>query len=124
MIKAKNIINEIEDLESETLVKVPRFIYHYSEIENIKSILTNGLIPSRGGEDAPAWHPYSYSPRVFFSVKCPKGSYSVALFKVDTRKLSDVTFYEDTRWEGGVWTPSKIPPDAIKLIAVDGRAIS
>ena len=115
---------------------VPRYVYHFSAVENKDKILRNGLKPraqsGHGGHNYPArvyllstfdeehvrelayWIANSgMSPEDFYAGRGNEPS--IVVFKIDTTKLDKGTKYYDDQdvSRDAVWTYSKIPPQAI-----------
>ena len=95
---------------------IPRYIFHFTNPENVERILKRGLIPKTGSD----WHGYKYPPRNHFfygydeQKDAPKGG---TILRIDTTHLGrNVKFYKDTQmsWRS-VWTYAHIPPEAISI---------
>jgi hypothetical protein len=104
----------LEPVRPDVTAKVPRYIYHSTTPSQLDDILKEGLIPiiSVGSN---SWHHFSYPPRIFFTTS-PEMLKTV-LLRIDTHKLTNVTFYSDSFWNlgTGIWTDSPIPPKAIEI---------
>ena len=104
-------------------------LYHWTPIENVQSILVNGLEP-RSENDL-----YSYPPKVHLLKgdinrgECCKVGWALfnrnkknkdgryGLIRVNMSKVPDgVEFYGDPRFNNGYFTKDMIPPEALSLV--------
>lgn len=111
----------IEENHGIKVEKLPRYIFHFTAVENLKSILKNGLIPKTHKKIEP--HP----KRIYFLLddddsfentlhSYTKTNYNfLAKLKVDTNKIHN-QFYLDNDLFNGIYTDEKINPNAITLI--------
>lgn len=109
-------------------VQVPRFLYHFSRIENTDKILRNGLRPNSSFRDE-----YIYRDRVYLLTKYDEsniarlayavGNYDnpdndweveVVVFEIDS-SMFEASYYEDVDSTDAVWTKTPIPSKAIKI---------
>lgn len=106
-----------------------RYLYHLTPVQNVASILTNG-IEARNENDG-----YYYSPKAhlikgdttkseiekfgwrLFNKNAHISSGEFALLRINMSKVpTDIDFYGDGRYEFGVFSKETIPPSAIELI--------
>ena len=105
--------------------KIPRFLYHFTNVEHINDIKAHGLMPKSSTRNT-----IFYEPRVYFFRSIGKAVYSTSTYNpesgkmdkplnavvvVDTPKIPKAKFYVDIDMPRGssVWTNSIIPPEAI-----------
>ena len=102
---------------------VPRYLYHSTWRKNLEAIKREGLIPFLAiGRSV--WHGFHYPPRIFLTTDIDVEAAGEIVLQVNTKKVGrGVKFYQDPFWNSsyrnktGVWTPSAIPPRAIKIIS-------
>lgn len=127
------------------IIRLPKFLYHFSALSNKGQILRKGLLPRRGqyGTD------FMYPPRVHLLSKYDLGSINelatsifshgsgqsiesqyhdgvdgadmpIVVFKIDTaRLLRGTKVYRDPSVENGVWTYTHIPPATLSVVYED-----
>jgi len=102
--------------------KLPKFIYHFTTEENLKSILTHGLIPKANNKIE------NHPKRIFcLTTKNKKWTFEqsllyhsktnfnhLRLIKIDTSKINN-KFYLDNDTVDGIYTNTKINPIALTL---------
>ena len=110
--------------------KVPvtsRWLYHVTSGVNTESIKKRGLIPSRAARDYYPGMRY-HGRRIhlfdnFYDIKkilrVMPTAHDIVIFRVDTNKLKNFSFYDDIELIGNVravWTDKIIPPKAIEYM--------
>lgn len=115
-------VNWIKDIVSEgSDIKLNRYLYHSSSINNRKRIEKNGIIPYRGEQ----WLSDTKinGPAVFATNSDNKSDWFDStwdddVWRIDTKKLRGIKWFLDPNADNGVWIYTKqlIPRDAIELI--------
>lgn len=118
-----------EDDVTDEIIKNNAFLYHWTPIYNLESIMTNGLNPKSENEL------FSYPPRIYFILSnstknhiinlgkmlCTintndKNNGEYALLIIDLKNLeNNVRFYYDPNREDSVFTTSSIPKERIDI---------
>lgn len=102
---------------------LPDRLYHTTKLSNEASIKKGGIRASTGGG---TWLNRTYDPRVYLATsliaayditvgfQAHDGSHEdYVIFEIDKRSLRGVTFYEDEKFNHGVYVKSDVPASAI-----------
>lgn len=102
---------------------VPDRVFHTTRKRNEASVRRDGVLPTTGGG---SWLNRTYSPRVYVATSLiaaydltvgfqahDEKHEDYVIFEIDTSMIPEHVFFEDEKFNHGIWTPEGIPASAI-----------
>ena len=120
--------SQIQRDETDNIKKENKYLYHWTPLYNLDSIIKEGLIPSSKNEHfsfpnrvylilehSDDYKIYDFGQRLALNNTNPNNNGKYVLLEVELEKLDDtIRFFYDPNSDIGVYTEQKIPSYAIK----------